>query len=60
MPLSEEDRKALAKEIVTQIFAYIDISIGESVRKKILWLAVLVLVVLAIWIGILKVPGVFE
>lgn len=60
MPMSDEDRKALAREIVKQLLAYIDISIGTSIRKKIFYVVITLILLAGISFGIIKIPGVLE
>jgi len=58
MPMSDEDKKDLAKEIIKQFFAYIDGAIGASIRKKLAYIFIALIVAAGVSIGIIKIPGV--
>lgn len=55
--LSNDEIKKIAVEVVKQFFAYIDINIGSSIRKKLIWVMVAMIIVGAISLGIIKLPG---
>ena len=57
--LSEEEVRMIAKEVVKQMFQAIDISIGTSIRKRILWLVAAAVVVAGIALHLIEVdfPG---
>ena len=57
MALSEEDRRKLAKEIVVEFFRHIDMSLGGSIRRKLFYIALAVLLASAVFLGVIKIPG---
>jgi len=60
MAMSDKDRKELAKEIVKQFFEYIDGSIGTSVRKKLVYVFIGLIVAAGVSVGFIKIPGIFQ
>lgn len=60
MPMSDEDRKKLAKEIVGQFFEQIDRKIGASVRKKIVYVLIAMILAGGVSLGIVKIPGLIQ
>jgi len=58
--MSDKDRKELAKEIVKQFFEYIDGSIGTSVRKKLVYVFIGLIVAAGVSVGFIKIPGIFQ
>ena len=60
MAMSDEDRQKLAKEIVKQFFLKIDESIGHSVRKKLVYVMVAMILAGGVSLGIVKIPGLIQ
>ena len=60
MPMSEEEIKKLAKatarETVKAFFEYIDLSLGKSMRKKLVYLFIGLLIAGGIATGIIHLP----
>jgi len=52
----EDDRKALAKEVVTELFRHINEYVGKSVLKKMFWGLLLGAVVIGVAVGWIKIP----
>ena len=55
-PLDPDEEERIAKKVVDYMFARIQQEIGKGVLRKLFWVALGVIVVLAIWTGVIKVP----
>ncbi len=58
MAMSDKDKQELAKEIIKQFLCYIDNYIGTSIRKKLGYIIIALIVAAGVSIGIIKIPGV--
>lgn len=56
MSMSDDDRKKLAKDIVKEFFNYIDLSLGKSMRKKLIYLLIGLIIVGAMSFGLIHLP----
>lgn len=53
---TDVDEERLAKRVADELFHKLYEEIGKSILKKVMWLAVIVLFVVALKVGIVKLP----
>ena len=57
MPMQDDERKLLAREIVDATLQRIYQEIGKSLFRKLLWIGIALLVAAAVTTGMIKLPG---
>ena len=55
--LSDKDVERIAKEMVKQLFISIDISLGNSLRRKIVYILVIVILLAGVLLHVIELPG---
>lgn len=53
----KKDDRQLARAIIKEFFIMIDIKLGKCIRKKLVYIFLALIVVSAISVGIIKIPG---
>jgi len=54
---SNADNRALARAIIKEFFTMIDVKLGKCIRQKLVYIFIALIVVGAISVGIIKIPG---